>query len=165
MEVKIFSLFLVSKKKKIAVVPCNFTFQESIANYPERIITQIINRNSLAIQINSDAREFHCDDDESDDESVAVPYRLNFRNRNKNARPSIRLKPTEVDSRFGTTEPVPFSKEASPFSDDEEAFSDPICPTYQSRIFPKTLPNLLNQLVVVVNHGKFQQEVVIEKCR
>lgn len=110
--------------------------------------------------------EFHCDDgdDEDYDESVGVPYRLNFpHTRNKNARPSFR-KPIEVDMRFGTTDAPSVSKEASPF-DDEEGFSDPICPTVRSKIFPKTLPNLLNKLVVVVNHGKFKQEVTIEKCR
>lgn len=150
-------------------MPCNFTFQESIANYPERIINRIVNRNRLSFHIGSagdDVHEFHCDDEDADyDESVGVPYRLNFpHTRNKNARPSFR-KPIDVETRFGTTPPsTSVSKEASPF-DDEEGFSDPICPTVRNKIFPKTLPNLLNKLVVVVNHGKFKQEVTIEKCR
>lgn len=123
-----------------------------------------MNRNRLSFSIGSgDVREFNCDDDESDDESVGVPYRINFSHTRKNARPSFR-KPIDVDSRIGTTETTSISKEASPF-DDEEGFSDPICPTNKQTIFPKTLPNLLNQLVVVVNHGKFKQEVTIEKCR
>lgn len=114
-----------------------------------------------------DAREFKCDDDDDYDESVGVPYRINFSHTRKNARPSFR-KPIDVDTRIGTTEEPGVSKEASPFEpsfDDEEGFSEPFCPTNRQRIFPKTLPNLLNQLVVVVNHGKFRQEVTIEKCR
>jgi hypothetical protein len=146
-------------------VPCNFTYQESLSNYPERIINRIVSRHRLSFSIGSgDVREFNCDDDDND-ESVGVPYRINFQHTRKNAWPSFR-KPIDVDSRIGTTNTTSMSKEASPSPfDDEEGFSDPICPTDKQKIFPKTLPNLLNQLVVVVNHGKFRQEVTIEKCR
>lgn len=113
--------------------------------------------------------QFLCRDENDDDdkESVEVPYRLNFNHNTKNARPSFR-KPVDhgVDMRFGTSDSPEISKEAPPhFDDDEEVFSDPLCPSFKSRIFPKILPNLLNKMVVVVNHGKFRQEVVIEKCR
>lgn len=105
-----------------------------------------------------DSREFICDDEDSTDdgESVGVPTRLHFNHVNKNARPSFR-KPIDIDSRFGTTD-------STAMNDDEE-FSDPICPTFTSKIYPKTLPNILNKIVIVVNHGKLRQEVTIEKCR
>lgn len=109
-----------------------------------------------------DSREFICDDEDSTDEgeSVGVPTRLHFNHVNKNARPSFR-KPIDIDSRFGGTTDATGGMPM----DDDEGFSDPICATYKSKIFPKTLPNLLNKIVIVVNHGKFRQEVSIEKCR
>lgn len=65
----------------------------------------------------------------------------------------------DVQTRFGT----PSSKEATPESSDEVA--ETLCDSVKSKIFPKTLPNILNKMVVIVNYGKFKQEISIERCR
>lgn len=145
-----------------------------MSDYPEKIINKIVTRNKLSFSIINespiDFREFRCTNSDDDDDDVGgMPFthlqKLNFpHTRNKIARPSFR-KPIDVDSRFGTTDASSVSKEIATSFDDDEGFSDPICPTDKMKIFPKTLPNLLNELVVVVNHGKFRQEVTIERCK
>jgi Spaetzle len=123
---------------------CNFTYHESILNYPEKLIdtlTTKLARSKLGPRKINDSRPFHCDD--GDDafwkKGTTVAY--------------------DVNSRFGTT-----SKEAMPISDAHEV-EETLCESHRQVIFPKTLPNILNKMVIIVNHGQFKQEVNIEKCR
>lgn len=146
-------------------IKCNFTFQEDVNNYPERIIDQILSRKKASFFNRTNGRnsqEFNCEDDIDEDlEVVPVTKKLFV---HKNAGPTFR-KPIDVETRFDNTNSTAVSKEAFPMEDDEDRFSEPACAVTKSTIFPKTLPNLLNKLVVVVNHAKFRQEVKIERCR
>lgn len=91
--------------------------------------------------LKNDTKTFFCDDEEN-------YHELSFAFHNSN-----------VDSRFGTA-----SKEI-PLPENDSAEFESLCDSIKSTIYPKLLKNLLNKMVVVVNHGKLKQEVTIEKCR
>lgn len=111
------------------------------------MINSLATQKKLSIRRKSqrnDTKEFICDDDDSDFENFSILHMS-----------------TKVDSRFGGT----LSKEVGILDDDSSESFEPICDSVVSKIYPKTLPNLFNKMVIVVNHGKYRQEVSIEKCR
>lgn len=121
-----------------------------MTNYPEKLINTIATEKRVLLKLSTKRQRpkaFVCDD--GDDEGGY-----------KHFEPTIHS--VLVSSRFGSS-----AKEANPLNDSSEAFeqTEPLCDSVKSTIFPKTLPNLLNKMVIVVNHGKFRQEVSIERCR
>jgi hypothetical protein len=142
-------------------IVCNFTYQEDVRNYPEKLISTILStQKKIPLKAKrGNSSEFQCDDENDDDGFYDLG---NFRGTGPVIKTNNKF---NVDSRFGNTA----SKEApsSTLDDDSnEEQSESLCDVITSKIYPKTLPNLLNKVVYVVqNHGKFRQEVTIEKCR
>lgn len=121
-----------------------------MSSYPEKLINTIATEKKVLLKLSTKPKRtkpFECDD--GDDESGFRHFEPAFHS-------------VLVSSRFGSS-----AKEANPLNDSSEAFeqTEPLCDSTKSTIYPKTLNNLLNKRVIVVNHGKFHQEVTIEKCR
>jgi hypothetical protein len=132
---------------------CNFTYQEDVRNYPAKLIDSLMSsQKKFSLKSRSNVSdEFLCDDDDDGFNDIG-----SFRG------PVIKTNTYNLDSRFGNTA----SKEAPATLDDDSLEpSEPLCDAVQRKIFPQTLHNVLNKVVVVVNHGKFRQEVSIETCR
>ncbi|CAH1710335.1 unnamed protein product [Chironomus riparius] len=148
MKTFLLSLLFLSALFSCKAVICNFTYEEQLTNYPEKLINTIASEKKVLLKLSTKrprSKVFICDDGDADGYKPFEPT----------------IHSVLVSSRFGSS-----AKEANPLNDSSEAFeqTEPLCDSIKSRIFPQTLRNLLNKRVIVINHGKFQQEVTIETC-
>lgn len=51
------------------------------------------------------------------------------------------------------------------FAESDENYAEPFCDSVTTTIFPQELPNLNNEFVTLVNHGRFKQKIIIEQCK
>ncbi|XP_070497013.1 protein spaetzle 5-like [Chironomus tepperi] len=148
MRTLLLSLLFLSALFSCNAIICNFTYEEQMSNYPEKLINSIAAEKKVLLKLSTKpqrSKAFVCDD--GDDDGY------------KHFEPTIHS--VLVSSRFGSS-----AKEVNPLNDSSEANdqTEPLCESTRSRIFPQTLRNLQNKMVIVVNHGKLHQEVTIETC-
>ncbi|KAG5676649.1 hypothetical protein PVAND_006468 [Polypedilum vanderplanki] len=153
--------FLLSAVVLCKAIICNFTYEEDVKNYPEKLLNTILSEKKK-INLRSKthkSHEFDCEDENDDGFVDFGSFRA--------PGPFIKVNSFHLDSRFGNTaskEATPVSESTSTLDDDSHEPSESLCDAVKSTIYPKSLPNILNKMVIVVNHGKFKQEVTIEKC-
>jgi hypothetical protein len=125
---------ILSFAASINAIVCNFTYQEEVENYPSELIETLVSSSAESEDYDSRSHESYARKEFFCDDDE---YDLSEESDSSESAGGGRLN----------------------YVSEEDG-----CEGKESYIFPKTLPNLLNKMMTVVNGPSLQQQVRIEEC-